>query len=431
MFFKCHKASLSRSLLVAMVPFFALFNQLQAEQISIKKDPVAENWYQVEVILFDQNTVTTSESAPKYLQIGFPDNWLILNDRYPNVGVMRRPIFDSSSTASLSQPENTSLTQRLSVLLGTNQNHAHNYNDGSTLIPEASIPYQNNQNVHLENSAYPQDDALKITEKTAAVEEIPVLQANFNTDFTPVYEQPFQRLNKKFRDLNDTARGLNRRKYNVHFHEAWRFQIDSKKDSPWVLVKTKQAQADRQHIEGTLRFYKSRYLHFESNLWRINFSPTDTLDIVLPDIPQTSLNSDEESLLKTLRFSKKLSSLVPNSKEFIMQPMIIQTDNVSDRVLDGIEDTLKGYNLKTIIPLLGSINDSPEKIAETTIRTNYPIKEIWPIKQSKRLQEDEVYYIDHPYMGALVTIKAYVPSPINMPPQKDELIETSELETIN
>jgi hypothetical protein len=77
------------------------------------------------------------------------------------------------------------------------------------------------------------------------------------------------------------------------------------------------------------------------------------------------------------------------------------------------------------------VNDTPEKIAETTIRTNYPIKEIWPTKQSKRLQENEVYYIDHPYMGALVTIKAYVPSPINMPPQKDELIETSELETIN
>ena len=134
-----------------MIPFFALFNQLHAEQISAKKDPAAENWYQVEVILFDQNTVTTSESAPKNLQVGFPDNWLILNDRYPNVGVMRRPIFDASSTASLSQLENTSLTQRLSVLLGTNQNHALTYNDGSTLIPEASIPYQNNQNVHLEN----------------------------------------------------------------------------------------------------------------------------------------------------------------------------------------------------------------------------------------------------------------------------------------
>jgi hypothetical protein len=49
----------------------------------------------------------------------------------------------------------------------------------------------------------------------------------------------------------------------------------------------------------------------------------------------------------------------------------------------------------------------------------YPIQAIWPIKQSKRIQEEDVYYIDHPQMGALVTIKSYEPIPINMPPQPD------------
>ena len=57
-----------------------------------------------------------------------------------------------------------------------------------------------------------------------------------------------------------------------------------------------------------------------------------------------------------------------------------------------------------------------------------PIKEIWPIRQSKRIQEDEVYYIDHPHMGALISIKPYQPIAINLPPEKDQIEEVSALE---
>ena len=79
-------------------------------------------------------------------------------------------------------------------------------------------------------------------------------------------------------------------------------------------------------------------------------------------------------------------------------------------------------------PLLDSARDTTAETAKTGLSPNYSIKEIWPIKQSKRIQEDEVYYIDHPYMGTLVTIKAYKPEPINTPPQialKDENSELS------
>ena len=145
MFFLNHKTALRRYLLVAMVCFLPIFSQLHAQQDLEDKNPRAENWYQVEVILFDQQSITGTESAPKDLDIGFPRNWLELSDQYPNSGIMRRPLFDPSSNASISQPENNNLTARLSVLLGTNQYQFHNYNHGSTLVPEASIPYQNNQ----------------------------------------------------------------------------------------------------------------------------------------------------------------------------------------------------------------------------------------------------------------------------------------------
>ena len=404
MFFSSHKAPLSRFLLVAMVPFFTLSNNLIAEQQTLETDPSAENWYQVEVILFDQKTITGSETAPQDFQIGFPENWLDLTNSYPNIGIMRRPIFDPSSTASIIEPEQKNFSKRLSILLGIDQYYLQYYNHGSTLIPEASIPYQNNDNVEVAKVGSLDPDPLESLETP----EVDRQQIDTSAiEFKPVYEQPFQKLNKKLRDLNDTARALNRRKYKVRFHEAWRFQIDSKEQSPWVLVKTKQEQANRQIIEGTLRFYKSRYLHFESDLWRINFSPSENLEIVLPAIPQKNLNPEEEILLKALRFSRKFALLVPNLDDHGIN---------ANRGPESLLEALEGYNLDALTQLLDSPRDTTAQPLATVDTNQYPIKEIWPIKQSKRIQTDEVYYIDHPYMGALVTIKSYSPEPINQQP---------------
>ena len=411
MFFKSHKAPLCRYLLVAMLPLFLASNNSAAEKDQPKTDPAAENWYQVEVILFDQKTITGSELAPKEIQIGFPNNWLELSQSYPSIGIMRRPIFDAYATASINNPQALELKQRLSDLLDLNQYQVESFNDGTSLIPEATIPYQ-------------YADAIQIAEieNTAIFEDYDVANSELNTeaeviDFKPVYEQQFQRLNRKHRDLNDTARGLNRRNYRVRFHEAWRFQIGSKEQSPWILVNTKKEQANRQVIEGSLRFYKSRYLHFETDLWRINFSPSENLEIVLPETPLIALNSDEISLLKALRFSNKISSLSPNSAQQ-KKPK----NNLSGEVFIGVEEALKGYSMNQIEKLLNSQRDTTAPPPEVTTANPYPIKEIWPIKQSKRIQPDEVYYIDHPHMGALISIKPFEPVPINLPP----LTETAE-----
>jgi hypothetical protein len=418
MFFLSHKAPLSRLLLAAMVPFFLVHSPLNAEQQTTKTDPAAENWYQVEVILFDQKTISDSESAPKEVQIGFPQNLLELSNKYPNTGIMRRPIFDRYSSASMTQSDDGNLTQRLLVLLGAKQITPENYNGGST-IPETSIPYHYQDNEDISDlEPFPLDtfgsDQEAIKNK--------VLEENNKAEFNPVYEQPYQILDKKLRNLNDTAKALNRRKYKVRFHQAWRFQIDAKEQSPWVLIKTKPEAGHRQAIEGSLRFYKSRYLHFESDLWRINFSTSENTQITLPEIPRKKLNNDEKSLLKVIRFSKKLKTLTDDLPKLTDFSVSEPDDNYK-----GIEDALAGYDLSDIAPLLDSPRDTTSELTKAVSIQGYPISEIWPIKQSKRLQEDEVYYIDHPFMGALVTIKSFEPVPINMPPQLLEPEQVSEL----
>ena len=118
MFFLSQKALSSRFLLAAMVPFLCIQNPINAEQESTEIDPAAENWYQVEVILFDQKTINDTEAAPKDLYLSFPENWLELGNKYPDTGIMRRPIFDQSTSASILKPNKNDLTQRLFFNIG-------------------------------------------------------------------------------------------------------------------------------------------------------------------------------------------------------------------------------------------------------------------------------------------------------------------------
>jgi len=54
----------------------------------------------------------------------------------------------------------------------------------------------------------------------------------------------------------------------------------------------------------------------------------------------------------------------------------------------------------------------------------YPIKSLWTFDQSKRLEEQQSYYIDHPKMGVLVTIIPYEPEVLN--PLEEEALSDLE-----
>jgi hypothetical protein len=237
----------------------------------------------------------------------------------------------------------------------------------------------------------------------------------FPADFKPVFEAPFRTLNKSDRDLNDTVRALNRRNYQVQFHQAWRFEATSKQQSQWVLLKAGENRAERYAIEGALRFYKSRFLHFETDLWKLIFSDDGQAEVVLPEIPKRPMTSEEAVLVSAMQFSNRYLALSPKA---LQEPSLFQ-------------GALNGYNLQSIMPLFNakqliSTNDNHE-----LKNTGYPIEAIWPIKQSKRIQEEEVYYIDHPQMGALVSIKPYEPVPINLPPMQPDTPEEQVLEASN
>ncbi len=403
------KTSISRLLLTAFALFWFIYPSVADEKSQDTEHPTLSHWYQVEVVLFDQRNILGDEQAPKEHSLEFPSRWIELHNSYQNTGIMRRPLLDSLSQATLTEPHQASLFDRIYTYLGIPQFRYITENQSDiNLVPEARIPYQTDKAPESQSSIIDQQSEFESYEED--VIEAKIAETTFTSEFKPVFEAPFRTLEKSDRDLNDTVRALNRRNYNVQFHQAWRFEVTSKQQSQWILIKAGDQNSGRYSIEGALRFYKSRFLHFETDLWKLMYADEGEAQIVLPEIPKKSMTSDEAMLVSAMQFSNSYLALSPKP---LQAPSLIQ-------------DALNAYNLQSIIPLYRSTNQNRATDSLDQGNNPYPIQAIWPIKQSKRIQEEEVYYIDHPQMGALVTIKAYKPLPINMPPQSD----ASEEETL-
>lgn len=347
---------------------------LTDEIISENSEQTA-SWYQVEVVIFTQQGFMGNEKPTRDYQLDFPQKVVVLRDtdyignNYPIPNYLNQiaPFAPGSDpdgqraipVVSVEDPAISFLNASLTDI-----------NNGGALEndPLVAIPLR-------DNSGEAQAGLQVAVEPEPKVEE----------EYIPQYEKPFIKLERGLRNLNDSARALNRRaKYNVLFHEAWRFAADKNSDDPWVIIKAGKQHHDRFEIEGSLRFYKSRFLHFQSDLWLLDFADNDgtgeTIELPpFPEVPLPSLSEGQEVLEATIdesaleRFFYGESSIEEEPKN---------PDEISEKS--------------------GEYQDSG-----ITPAAAYQVSTLWTFDQSKRLEEEQSYYLDHPKMGILVTIKSH------------------------
>jgi hypothetical protein len=339
-----------------------------------------ENWYQVEVILFTQQGNLGGETPPEEYNTEFPDNWLELVD--PNMPVEENglPLAEGGLIVHQTGHQETDLLEPRIIPLVTVQDPA------ISPLTEAS-------------------DTPELTFSEQLIDQGP---DQITDQYIPEYEAPFRLLDREFRDLNESATAMARRQYNVVFHEAWRFQTQTEETEPWILIKAGQSLEGRYQIEGALRFYKSRFLHFEPNLWLLEFANDDSRLIELPKFPvklelaETEIELSESIAAASmdnlgLATAEDYERLVTNSPE---RPVTNSPERPVTKApkYSLIEDDL--------IPLLVTEQAQPKQ---------YPVSSVWVFNRSKRIDENEIYYLDHPQMGAIVTIKAYEAELLNPP----------------
>ena len=384
-----------------------------------------ENWYQVEVILVTPDANTSGELPPKEYQLNFPDNLVELVD-----------------TKALADEE--ALAIEGALMPDIDELPLQDYFPFAELIPLIDMQDPANGSV-ISDSEMPLDiDSSEDWLDTLS----PPLEA-----YVPEYENPFELLSDSERGLNDSARMLGRQSYNVIFHEAWRFVADENSQDPWLIVSSGKRVDGRAEVEGGLRFYKARFLHFETNLWRLNFSDQESVDgknlITLPDMPTSSVEKDPD-----LSWRLVLAEVTPEQQDAKDEIMALEDDVNSavnfDTVSPSTEANSGNAGALNISPQLATINLADTVLTarpETTVAgisaleltgynytleqfdatlepleiepvddKKYAVSAVWPINQSKRIEEAEVYYLDHPELGIMLTIKSYEPEPINPRP---------------
>ena len=335
-----------------------------------------ENWYQVEVILFTQQGNIGNEAPPEDYQMDFPISWIELVDT--NMPTLENS-FPLAEGGLINFSQLAPLERRIPRLVVTD-------------------PTLRESPLHLAPS-YEALDSDAIAETEA---------------YIPEYEAQFLMLNKLDRDLNDSATALDRRQYNVVFHQAWRFGADDNSEDPWVLIKAGQQFDGRFQLEGALRFYRSRFLHFETNLWLLGFPNLDERQpqqmITLPALPVREVVAVDEMALSDDYNDLTLGPVVEEGTANLM-PGVTPDEVLSNELVALDRDAV-------------DIAASPEPIEPKT----YPISSVWVLNQSKRVEEETIYYIDHPMMGVMVTIKGYEPPLLNPPSPADLDAPVSPLE---
>ena len=337
-----------------------------------------KNWYQAEVILFTHNSKTVAEIPPSHFELKFPSNIIRLVDPLSKSLRLEGALLPELKEAFI---ENVSSFFEFKSLDKTNKT-------GNIIT---SIQNTNNSG--------------------AKIVPLPLFHQELTRSKTylPVYENPFELLSANDRNLNDSARVLERRGYSVVLHGAWRFIAEQSNSNPWLFFNIGSTTQGRHEIEGALKFYKSRFLHFEADLWFLEIADEGNQNLLKANLPPLPVfESDEESIplwrLTTLPLGDPT------------------TDNssASNLTMDSSPET--NFDLLDLIGSDYKIEAHDSRGAENTNELNIQVEveAAWPIKHSKRIEDGRVYYLDHPIMGMMVLIKTYEPEPLNPPPKPDD-----------
>ena len=372
------------------IALFALISSLSVAQgNSQQAEQDAAPWYQVEVVIFTQQGYTGAEQPPRSYSLDFPQNNLdllepgqISDNDFPVAGngVV-------STTAARIIPLATVADPALSL--------------SAEAFPTSELEISEQQSLD-QNSPFDEYDLAQLNAQDAAFLASSSVGSQTQTAvqaYVADYEPTFVKLPRDVRNLNESARALDRQaQYNVLFHEAWRFSADELEQDPWVIIKAGKQYLDRFEIEGSLRFYKSRFLHFQSDLWLLQFDPqSDTANMIeLPDFPIREQASLGDS--------------------YVTADIQFDEERIEDFFIDDQE---KQFDEK-----INVVNSEIQAIEEVQPPTGYPVKTLWTFDQSKRLEEQQSYYIDHPKMGVLVTIIPYEPEVLN--PLEEETLAEAE-----
>ena len=164
------------------------------------------------------------------------------------------------------------------------------------------------------------------------------------------------------------------RGYRVLFESSWYQPVFSKSYARPVYI---EARNNQDRIYGQLNIYKGRYLHSEMTLRFSNLTKEENIQI---EVKPKNFNSILEELTK---------------------PQGIPDDDGSywmNTILSQIKIRFRDFNEVSIDLDKIQTNQEPKGIEKVHF------KDLYELKEERKMDEEEYYYVDHPYFGVLLRI---------------------------
>ena len=153
--------------------------------------------------------------------------------------------------------------------------------------------------------------------------------------------------------------------YRILFHQAWLQPVWEGADGPSIILDRSGDTEQWPRLQGSIRLSLSRYLHLETNLWLNTSGEYLPGQWRMPAPPLAPPSLIVEGLPE------------PEEEPYFLTP--------ADEPVPGIDD---GENL-----------EEPEDA--------YPFRHAVLLSQKRRMRSEEVHYIDHPLLGAVVKVTPY------------------------
>ncbi|MDO3384204.1 CsiV family protein [Gilvimarinus algae] len=214
----------------------------------------------------------------------------------------------------------------------------------------------------------------------------------------PLEVAPVDLARSAFYRLPETARGLNAVRqriqaqpgYRVLFHEAWRQNVVSEKNAPWVLIEGGESYGEHRELEGSVNINVSRYLHLISDLWFSEFQiNAGQIRSQWPPLPENPLKRLEQAQAG---------------------------DNVSTQYGDdGFGGDGFGANDPAVQNMTGWQGTETDELLPDFLAAPYLPTRIVTLQQRRRMRSSELHHLDHPRLGLLIKITPYKLPPPEQP----------------
>lgn len=237
---------------------------------------------------------------------------------------------------------------------------------------EAEIPRRDIKLYYPDNHVWLSEPPEEDAEPQADIAQLAAVMHNQATleDAPTITETPYIKLAKEQRALNPDDYTLERAPgYRVLFHQAWRQPAQSPRNTPWILIQGGKSYDDHFELEGSLRLYQSRYLHVQTNLWKVHYLPARSQpvnsDIIIP----------------------------PEEKPW---PEIPATPEPPPVEITTVEQLLIDVDKRSVFP-----------VPADATAPSYQPDQIFTLKSSQRITAEQLHYMDHPNMGVLVLVTPF------------------------